>query len=478
MTVNRKKGKVISVETALQITQAVLSALKATHAAHIVHRDIKPANIFICKDGTIKVIDFGAARFSDSDTEKTRTIIITPGYAPAEQYQSKSKQGPYTDIYAVGAVLYEMLTGIKPDESINRKVEDNVEIPEKLNPNVPSYLNSAVMRAMAIQPEIRFQNVTQFSKALQSEKEVRDEKKEIKFRKRRRLMRIAVLMLLIVSSGIFCAFQYQTLSKETVLKQALLSIWVPYKEGETKEEVQQLIQNMADEYLRNNESISIEVEAIAENSYEEKLRTSLIEGNGPVLFDSSCLKREDYEMLASLNDLIVFSSLDPNNYYFLDQYLSYFPSEKQLPLTFEIPILYVNSLNESENSMVKQGSYKEFTDQEVSAYLGMVEDYKQVQSDMPGIYSLEMPEDTEGMAGKFTNLWSINADAKEEEYIAAVRLLYYFLSETSQDYLTVQSDHHLPINKNVLQAFVEVNGDFSGLEEYIRKLTMEGEKEE
>ncbi len=73
-----------------------------------------------------------------------------------------------------------MLTGIKPDESINRKVEDNVEIPEKLNPNVPSYLNSAVMRAMAIQPEIRFQNVTQFSKALQSEKEVRDEKKGIK----------------------------------------------------------------------------------------------------------------------------------------------------------------------------------------------------------------------------------------------------------------------------------------------------------
>ncbi len=90
-------------------------------------------------------------------------------------------------------------------------------------------------------------------------------------------------------------------------------------------------------------------------------------------------------MLASLNDLIGFSSLDPNNYYFLDQYylISLLKSNYLLHLKYRF---YVNSLNESENSMVKQGSYKEFTDQEVSAYLGMVEDYKQVQSDMPGIY--------------------------------------------------------------------------------------------
>lgn len=127
---NREKKKTMSVDTALQITQAVLSGLKAIHEKRIIHRDIKPGNIFLCKDGTIKLIDFGAARFASEDTEKTRTIIITPGYAPAEQYQTKSKQGAYTDIYAAGAVLYEMLTGIKPEESINRKVEDNVEEPQ------------------------------------------------------------------------------------------------------------------------------------------------------------------------------------------------------------------------------------------------------------------------------------------------------------------------------------------------------------
>ena len=235
MQVKRKKGSLVGTDTALQITQAVLSALKATHAVKVIHRDIKPGNIFICKDGTIKLIDFGAARFSDNETEKTRTIIITPGYAPAEQYQTKSKQGAYTDIYAVAAVLYEMLTGIKPIESINRKVEDTVVEPRLVNPEIPQYISSAVMRAMAIQPEIRFQNVDQFSKALRSEKEVRDAKKEIRYRKRRRALRIAMLALFVAAGAALCVFQYQNVRREAILDPAVLTVWVPYAENETQE---------------------------------------------------------------------------------------------------------------------------------------------------------------------------------------------------------------------------------------------------
>ena len=483
LQINKKNGKRLSVDTALQIIQSVLSALKATHVAKIIHRDIKPANIYICKDGTIKVIDFGAARFSDSEAERTRTIIITPGYAPAEQYQTKSKQGPYTDIYAVGAVLYEMLTGIKPEESITRKVEDTVVEPNKVNPEVPMYVNSAVMRAMAIQPEIRFQNVEQFSRALRSGKEVRDAKKEIRYRNRRRILRITSLLLLILVGVAFCLIQYQEVRREAILESVTLTVWLPYKEDGSVEEAQQLFENMSTEFLQNNVGIELQVQAFSEADYEEELKAALNQGTGPVIFDSSCLETEDYAHLAQLEELFSFSLFDATKYYFLDNYAQYYPSEKQLPLTFNVPVLYENSLLKSdtaENINVEnngQVTYEDFADQTAISYMGTEEDYRQVQEDLPGIYILTLPEDTEGLTGTFTNLWSIREGVQPKEMAAAIRLMYYLLSDTAQDYLTVQNDNNLPLNRNVMTVFLEVNGDFDGMEEYIDKLTFVGEME-
>ncbi|MDO4285358.1 MAG: protein kinase [Eubacteriales bacterium] len=470
LQVNRKKGKKVSVDTALQITQAVLSALKAIHAEKVIHRDIKPGNIFICKDGTIKLIDFGAARFSDNDTEKTRTIIITPGYAPAEQYQTKSKQGPFTDIYATGAVLYEMLTGVKPEESINRKVEDTVEDPQTLNPEVPAYVSSAVMRAMAIQPEIRFQNVDQFAKALLSQKEVRDARREIRYRKRRRILRIAALLLLVAAAGVFCVFQYRNARKEAILEPAQLLVWTPYTEETGEDAAREMVESMAAEYLQNNPAVSIQVEAIAESEYEERLRAALGTEEEPDIFDSSCLTEEDYMELADLSDLFSFSLFRAGDYYFMEQYTSYFPSERQLPLSFDVPVLYANT--QIEEGSRNKGDYAQFAAQEAGEYLGTTADYAQVQRDLAGIYAVSFPESADD-GGIFTNLWSVSADADEAEYAAAIRLLYYFLSETAQDYLTVQNSNHLPVSKNVLQVYAEVNGDFSGLAEYVGGVRME-----
>lgn len=474
MQTSRKRGTPVSVDTALEITQAVLSALKETHAAGIIHRDIKPGNIFICKNGTIKLIDFGAARFSDSESEKTRTIIITPGYAPAEQYQTKSRQGAFTDIYAVAAVLYELLTGIKPDESINRKIEDLVEEPRVLNPQVPQHISNAVMRAMAIQPEIRFQNVEQFSKALRSRKEIRNARAEIRYRKRRRIFSIMAMVLAVLAGGIFCVLQFWNVRREAILDPAVVSIWIPAGE-DGEEETKQLLQNMSDEYLQNNDKISIEITAIESQDYEKMLRDALKEGNGPVLFDSSCLNGEDYTELAALDKLVEFSLFQPDDYYLLGKYEEYFPSKKQFPLTFDVPVVYKNSLLEQdEDEDIYSGEL--FLEQKVSRYIGGVEDYRRIQEELPGIYELELPENAEGMSGSFCNLWSISADTSESEYAAAIRLLYYFLSETAQDYLTVQHDNFLPLNKNVMKAYLDVNNDFAGLEAYMERLDFTGEE--
>ena len=109
------QGGKIGWQTAVSVVLSVLDGLKEIHRAKIIHRDVSPDNIFLVptddgKDYRIKLIDFGAARFASGEEEKTLSIILKPGYAPPEQYRSKSRQGPWTDLYAVGAVLYRAIT--------------------------------------------------------------------------------------------------------------------------------------------------------------------------------------------------------------------------------------------------------------------------------------------------------------------------------------------------------------------------------
>ena len=109
-------------KVALEVTLSVLDALKEIHKAGIIHRDISPDNVFICMSGIIKLIDFGAARFSTGEEEKTLSIILKPGYAPPEQYRSRSKQGPWDGYLRGGRHVLRALTGVMPDESVNRMV--------------------------------------------------------------------------------------------------------------------------------------------------------------------------------------------------------------------------------------------------------------------------------------------------------------------------------------------------------------------
>lgn len=105
----------------MQIIGPLLDGLEVIHASGFIHRDIKPANIYIRRDGTPVLLDFGSARQALGEQTKSLTSIVSPGYAPFEQYYSKSdKQGPWTDIYSLAATAYRAITGLMPMDAIDR----------------------------------------------------------------------------------------------------------------------------------------------------------------------------------------------------------------------------------------------------------------------------------------------------------------------------------------------------------------------
>ena len=154
-------GGRLSYDIAVNYMLSVLDALEIVHGAGMVHRDISPDNIFIQNNGQIKLIDFGAARESYGDEDKTLSIVLKPNYAPPEQFKKKSRQGPWTDIYALGATIYKVLTGKMPPESVGRYMEDDLIRPSTLNNTVPAYFDAIIYKAMALQIENRYQSAAQ-----------------------------------------------------------------------------------------------------------------------------------------------------------------------------------------------------------------------------------------------------------------------------------------------------------------------------
>ncbi|MGL5436048.1 MAG: PASTA domain-containing protein [Lachnospiraceae bacterium] len=163
-----KVGK-MSVEEALPIILAVLGALKIVHKKDIIHRDIAPDNIYLLSNGEVKLLDFGASRQVTTTHSKSLTVILKPGYAPMEQYQSGGKQGPWTDIYALAATFYRMITGIKPPEAPERRMKDTLKEPSKKEVVIDKNVENALLNALQVRIEDRTKSAEEFESALYSQ---------------------------------------------------------------------------------------------------------------------------------------------------------------------------------------------------------------------------------------------------------------------------------------------------------------------
>ncbi|HEY6239226.1 MAG TPA: serine/threonine-protein kinase [Burkholderiales bacterium] len=150
----------------LSIANALLDGLEVVHSTGFLHRDIKPGNVFIREDGTPVLLDFGSARAAAAGAE--RTAIVTPGYAPIEQYHSHGNQGPWSDLYALGGVLYWMVTGHRAVEAVAR-IRNDVLPPAVQAADRGRYsmeLLTAVDWALAPHEEQRPQSVADFRAVL------------------------------------------------------------------------------------------------------------------------------------------------------------------------------------------------------------------------------------------------------------------------------------------------------------------------
>ena len=164
ITLKQYLGKygVLQFRNLIEMMLPLLEALIEIHSQGLIHRDISPDNIMVQHNGKLKLMDFGAARDYTESGNKSLTVILKPGYAPPEQYQTHGVQGPWTDIYALCATIYKCLTGITPPDAIARVMDDKFKEPDQLDSKLSPDIKKILWKGMNIFPEERYQDIVEF----------------------------------------------------------------------------------------------------------------------------------------------------------------------------------------------------------------------------------------------------------------------------------------------------------------------------
>ena len=484
----KSKGGRIGCEEVIPIADAVITALKEIHAGGIIHRDISPDNIMLCNDGRIKLLDFGAARFSDADQERTRSIILKPGFAPPEQYQAKSKQGPWTDIYALCATVYRAITGVLPDESVNRVIEDTVQSPIQIYSDIPERISNTVMKGMSIYPEIRFSNVDELKKALDGEKKVMEPKKELRVRRMKRTITVGIALLIVVSMSLYVYNMYKNKKADVVMNSADISIWIAVDDQMNEDGAKAMMDSGIEAFTSSQEKVNVNYKFIPEDQYGRELLKAYENGEMPTIFQAQYATKEIMEDAASVDKVYEYMEKSgSDDCYLLENYKNSIEESKKIPLSFEAPIVYVkrssevknidnltisdykqiesmsddsfyisesaedmllSSLNSDENSQniddkrkkewKKLGGseiYKQFlSDDKLLYYFGSTEDYKFVNDSWAGRYKIVKIE-SDSVYVEPTNELSISGTTSDDESRAASLLISYMLKQGAQEAL-------------------------------------------
>jgi len=161
-----ERGRPFGEDDVLDVAARAAGALRSVHAAGVLHRDINPSNIVLTDDGRIVVIDFGLARSYVVDQTTPMTQVVTPGYAPLEQYVGEGRFGPPSDVYGLAATLYRLATARVPVPALEREAGADLPSPHKLNPAISKMVSDGILDGLEPNFDHRPQTLDAFLRRL------------------------------------------------------------------------------------------------------------------------------------------------------------------------------------------------------------------------------------------------------------------------------------------------------------------------
>ena len=490
-----RRGRIPS-EEVVDITLHVLAALEEIHSHHIIHRDISPDNIFLCSNHRVKVIDFGAARFSSGEESSNFSTIVKPGYAPAEQYRTKSRQGPFTDLYALGACMYQAATGEKPQESLARAMHDDLRPPKELNPEVPEYLSDIIMKAMAMDEDERFQSSEEFMKALkghQIDKTPAKKKPKKKKKKGNSVLKMAVAVVLTL---LLCAGAFWGITNHTRLVKMGYSGKIEFYVPESKKDYYGEVVN--DYSIDYDKEISIV--PVADEKYKETVLEKLGTKESPAIFVSDDFSQKELADAENMEKYVVDAIEDSEeNFYYLNQYYKKKQDEKRMPLSFNVPLILENrnlgkavkkAINDSsefalsakgkkaqtelyqvkdsvvdlssglhidtKNSVNSKKGIRKFKNGEAAYYITDWTDYhKIIESKKYMNLDILYPDKSTKMKVDFSEYISISSKINVQARMEAEDFVMYMALNQSKYLMKEEREDRLPLNKEALKRFSE-----------------------
>ncbi len=367
-----EKQGALSPDIAMTIIEPVVEALKKIHASGIIHRDISPDNIFIAGEDSVKVFDFGAAILNDESGAKEGEKVIKVGYSAPEQYRDSAGQGYFTDIYSIGAILYQMITGQKPIESTEREYKDELKSPLELGFDIEPNLDRAIMEALAVQPALRFQGIQQFDDAINGKRKAEYPKVKLRIRKRKRITVACMSLLALAAIGVGGLFFNNKIKHSDKLynenakieKATDIVVWVD--NDKMKDTVEKTVSraNMkvksavkstktsdggqfTKEQKAENPKITVEVKNISDkNSGYKDMDAALKAAKDGKEKYPDMIQTDDLtditsneKKMVSLKDN-VYAMLNLRDYSYMSAYSKYYPDMKQMPTSFDIVLMY------------------------------------------------------------------------------------------------------------------------------------------